>query len=331
MSTLLFALAYLDRWHMPPIFIRNQKPLTQWEQLTESLPSRDEVVKTYRGIQRREKLGVAVATGPYQAGDDEKRAVIDIDVMDVSDEEKRKIETALAREGFVVVDTPRGMHLHFKVRDDVYAVAVTVGRQHVGEGGALLRHLWTSPPTGRMLDKGFHVYRFVLDDGTATAKYSVNLLDRIELGTFTLNEASMVLEALLGATVTQYRPSVAAAAPARVKGEPLEGWKPLFYDMDEFHARIVNVPLPNPVARILYNYYTGIGADTLAAEVAAKNPVVAADPSPVPHGTRFLAAAEYVLFVTHLVAMARWEEVLEPLEYGVEDWPEARARHLTGS
>jgi len=326
--SMLFASFYLNRWRMPPVFLRGRRPVSKWGRYVDTLPSIDDVYRMYR--EAGERPNVAVATGPYQAGDDEKRVVVDIDAVSLSEEEKRGVERALAREGFVVVDTPRGMHLHFKTRDEVYALTLNYERRHVGEGAGLQPHLWTSPPSVRPLGGGdVHVYRFVLPDGRATAKYSSSLAEAVELKTMSLAEASMVLEGLLGVTLRAYRPGAAQAGapPApRPAGHEPESRRPIFFDMQEFHARVFNFPLPTPVARILYAYYTGLGLETLAAEVAAKNP--AAMQGPVPHGSRFLAAAEYVLFVTHLVANVRWDELVEPLRYGITDWPEDEGARL---
>ena len=319
-SSLLYALYYLDHWRMPPVFIdAKRRPVASWAEFTDTLPSRDDVINMYRGIGNRKHIGVAVATGPYQSNEAEKSAVIDVDAIDLSQEEKVKVMVSLAKEGFVVVDTPRGFHLHFKTRDNAYGLSLTFGRSHVGEGAILLRHLWTSPPSVRPAGQGFHVYRFVLPDGTMTAKYSAKILEKIELSTMSLDEAGMILDAMLGVELKGYRPSEAARREVK-DAAPIDAWDPIFYDMDEFHAKITNFPLPVPIARILYNYYISIGADTLAADIAAKLPGV--ELSPIPHGARFLAAAEYTLFVSHLVARATWEELLEPLMYGVEDWPD---------
>jgi hypothetical protein len=330
---------YVREWKMNIAYVSHTNvPLVdKWGDLAEEPMSEEDAFKLYNEARRR--LGkppsrITVITGPYQQKIDSDffNVVIDVDDLGViSKEEKKALEQQLAREGYTVVSTPRGFHLHFRVKRNTTIYAISLVRESeggklekVGEGASLQKHLWTSPPSKRVVGDKFFTYSFVLPSGERFARYELKLLETIEPPTVSFDDVKNTIESYLGYRTVTYSPDKTVTlknVKFTGKDELTMRVKPLFLDMDEFHARIHNFPLPLPVARILFNYYKGVGAESLASSILAKHPQLAYDSGPIPHGQRFLASAEFTLFVAHTVAFVKYSEILEILSYGIEDFP----------
>jgi len=339
-SLLMFGKYYVSSWRVNVVYTsQTNVPVTgKWGDIAEEPLKEPDVFKLYHEAVRQ--LGgppprIAIVTGPYQdrLDADFYSAVLDIDELgQMSREEKAALEVQLAREGLVVVSTPRGIHLHFRLPRSRRVYAFSLVREteegkleKVGEGASLQKHLWTSPPSRRAASAGggFHTYSFVLPSGERLARYDHAKLRKLEPPLATLEEVGEVLESYLGYRIVAYSPE-AGAAPGglKFKGEEVGlRVKPLFRDLEDFHARIHNYPLPAPVARILFNYYRAVGAEVLADALLARNPALVREQGPIPRGSRFLAAAEFALFVAHMVAFARYRDIMEMLQHGVEDFP----------
>lgn len=308
-------------------------PTVEWTPLYQRRQTIREVVDLYmesKGRLGREPPILAVLTGPYQEEYDEINVVIDVDMEGVPRDRKMELENHFAKEGFVVVSTPRGFHLHFRVprSERVYMITLTDvsegGVKHAGDGAGLQPHMWTSPPSKRPLTGTFFTYSFVLPDGRRYSGFSVSTFKGYEPPTLSFGEVAREIESLLGYRVTRFTveeweekkraPAVAEA------GEYV--YRPIFTSIDEFHRRIINYPLPLPVARVLFNYYRGVGAVSYANLVARRNPALKYFRGPVPHGERFLVAASFTLFVAHTVFMPRFRDITGMLQYAIEDWPE---------
>ena len=339
----MLAKYYVQKWNYNVLFMSfTNVPLTptgKWGDIAENPMTYRDIVEHYKYATN--KLGrtpprVAMITGPYQekVDGDFYNVVIDIDDLgSISVDEKAGIEKQFAREGYVTVSTPRGIHLHFRVPRNTKIYMLSLVRQNlegklekVGEGASLQKHPWTSPPTRRVLsaDKKFHTYSFVLPNGKRFARHDLTLLEKIEMNTMSIKSVEDDLESLLGIRIIKFSPSEQGKPPTSIGkfDDTTIKVKPIFLDLSEFHARIHNYPLPIPVARILFNYYKSIGIDTLAGEILARNPPLTKDNRPIPHGQRFLASAEFALFVSHLVVSVSFNDILEMLRYGVEDFPE---------
>ncbi len=345
MADSLFMLAkyYVKVWKYNILYMSfTNTPLTpsgKWGDIAETPMSEDDVLNHYKSAIK--KLGrkpprLAMITGPYQRllDNDFYNVVIDIDDLgSIDNDEKRGLEKQFAREGYVVVSTPRGIHLHFRVPRNTEIYMISLVRKNldgklekVGEGASLQKHPWTSPPTKRVLsaDKKFYTYSFVLPDGRRFARHDLTLLEQLEMNTMSIESVKGDLESLLGVELIKFSPSERGRPPSVIGkfDDTTIKVKPIFVDLPEFHARIHNYPLPLPVARILFNYYKNTGIDSLAGEILARNPQLTKNNNPIPHGARFLASAEFALLVSHLVLMVSFEDIIEMLRYGVEDFPE---------
>jgi len=335
---LMFGKYYVTEWKVNVVYTSQTNiPYTgQWKDISEEPMTEADLMNVYYETEKHLKNlpRLTIVTGPYQEKlTDFYNVVIDIDDLGpISKEEKKALEEQLAGEGLVTVSSPRGVHLHFRIprTRKVYAISLVKENEEgkmekVGEGAALQKHLWTSPPTRRVIsaDKQFYTYSFVLPNGERFAKYDLKLLEKLKPPLMTLDDVGNIIESLLGYRIVSYSPEKGVAPKdLKIKGEELGiRVKPIFKDMDEFHARIHNYPLPIPAARILYNYYKYAGAPSLANSILAKHPPLMKDNNPISHGMRFLASAEFALFVAHLTSFVKFEEILEVLQYGVEDFP----------
>jgi len=315
---------YLTRWGYNIVYFGRGKPVSSWNRYADE-PMTVDVLRHMYLLARREWGGepqrVAVATGPYQEGRRWHNIVVDIDEVG---QHKEEVERMLSREGYVVVSTRRGLHVHAQIpaSEGLYAVAVKDEQgEKVGEGAALQRHLWDSPPSKRPLAAGWYTYAFVLPGGRRLARYDPKALDGYDPPRVSLRDLESSIDAVLGYRLIRFRPR--RRTGPEPSGDPVRH-KPVFQDVEEFLARAPNLLLPTPVARILYNYYASVGAHPLANLVALRNPYLTRyiPLSPVPHGERFLAASEFALYVAHLTAWVRWGDLLEILAAGIEDWPD---------
>ena len=334
----LLGMHYVSKWKMNVVFTSqtNIPIVGKWGNLSQT-PMNEAIFSSLYNetirVLKRTPSRLTLVTGPYQEQiPDFYNVVIDIDDLgSVTKDEKMAIEQQMAKEGYTVVSSPRGLHLHFRVRKNTKIYALTLSRENeeeklerVGEGASLQKHLWTSPPSKRVLtlDKRFFTYSFVLPDGKRFAKYDLKLLKEIEPPIVSLSDIKNTLESFLGYKIVTYSPS---EATSNIKIPDIKDFgmriKPIFVDLEEFHARVHSFPLPVPVAIILYNYYKSIGAESLASDVLYINPSLMENNEPISHGQRFLASAEFALFVAHTVAFVKFSDIIKMLQYGVEDFP----------
>ena len=319
------ALFYHRVWDVNVVFTSPTRlPASSWGEAARRRLAPQELADMYsEALRRFDSVMIAVATGPYQ--EPPYHIVIDVDDPGTSDRsEVEALERAFAREGLVVVSTPRGFHLHAKTGDSVYMLSLSTERAgkrvKTGDGASLQPHLWTVPPSKRLLKSSFwYTYHFVLPSGKRLYTTSVTR-EELKPQSYSFSELRELVEELLGYEVHVYRPGDEAPRRPPVEREGFY-YKPIFNDLVEFHAKALHAPLPAPVAIILYNYYMGTGLESLAQDVLARNFMYFTEFRRVPRGTRFLASAEFALFMAHLVAFIRFDDIVEMLSYGVEDWP----------
>lgn len=153
---LRYARLYYEKWRVTPVPIRyisdQQKPLVKWSKLYEQ---EGPLLLLNKDIWERAH-GIAVLPRG-------NHVVIDIDKFK-NDGQRKTVAELLVKQGYPVVLTKRGLHIHFNADRAIEEICVYYidtdnnGEIRVGEGGgSRFKHLWTAPPTNR---HGF-IYRFV--------------------------------------------------------------------------------------------------------------------------------------------------------------------------
>ena len=340
-SYLMYALWYNRAWGLAVAFTApNRVPLHDWRKYASTGMTHKEVIQFYEERvrkQNRKNICVAVLTGPYLIEANNPHMVVDIDSLPgiESREEKESIMKSLAKEGYIVVNTPRGLHIHALAAGDPPYMLVVVHEKErpekIGDGGCTYPHPWTSPPSVRPHgDNKWFRYSFVLPDGRKVAKYDTRVLEKlVERPRVTVEDIQMDLELYLGTPIRLVRASpMASGGPPTASvvkdvvgdREPAKK-KPIYYDMDEFHAKGLSFPLPNCVAWPLFNYYQFHGFDMECRSISAwcRWDMLG---TPIPYGTRFIISVAFVLFMTHIVMWVTFDELTDILSVAVEAWPE---------
>ena len=329
---LMYARWYVRYWDVAVAFqsatSQRPVPLHKWENIAAEGINLDDVDVLYAEARKRSKsqhLRLSIVTGEYQYNRDRHHIVIDLDLEGFSRDDIQSLAKKMARDGFTVVITPRGLHIHAYVprSERVYQVAVLQetdeGVRQIGEGSALQRHLWTSPPSTRKLTDTWFKYQFMLPNGQTFGDFDPLKLKEVQPTDTTLNDLSHELELLFSAYLKTYRPDESIPQTRKITGDVPLPRKPLFINIDDFLAKVTNVPLPIPVAWVLYLYADATGLESLASDILARNPMI--PERKVPRGTRFLVASEFTLFLAHTVTLVKYSDVIEMLEPAIEAWP----------
>lgn len=333
-NLLLFAKFYNMKHRYNVMFTDYRNTLMiKWEDVASKPQSIQDIMNLYETMNREARkhnlrnIGLAVVTGSYQREFDDRvyNGVIDIDSVSFPDTDaKISLAKQLAREGFMVVNTVRGLHLHFKTKDeDVYAITLsdTNTGNKAGEGGVFWNHLWMSPPSKRPIGQRFFTYTIVTPRGEHIATFDDRKLNSIEIAVMSVNEVSNLLESMFGIEVKRFSAKVGPGKLGKeYSGQPVQRLHYIYSNIESFIYSIHNFQLPKPVAIILYNYYKAHGHYVASNNVLLRS-LAGREYGPVPHGIRFLASAEFTLFVAHLVSYVRFKDILEILSYGVEDFP----------
>ena len=323
MSLLSQAVAYLRVWRVPVVFQAPDGAAPYpWGEYSRRLPGERELAELYsRALRHGGALGLAVATGPWQASSDAPHVVVDVDRPP---RDRESAMRSLAREGLVVVETRRGFHVHARVRGwRPYALALKRRRgdgwEHVGEGAALMPHLWTVPPSARVYDDGSRFrYRFVLPGGGRAGPEAVA---RGELAPPTLSreEFEELVSLYASATLSEASPRGPAPRGLPEEGGPLK--TPLFRSVAELVASAPGGLLPRCVSWVLEAYAMERGVQWLFEELAAL-PHGEELARRVPVGGRFVVAAAFALFLAHTVENVTFEDITEFLSAALEAWPD---------
>jgi len=316
--------AFMRRWRLPVFFAfpDHSFPVSVSRYGSE-YPSYEELVEGFRVVSKRSKhYRVVVFTGPLQ--EKYHNIVIDVDVLPegFTLAQKRELLSTLSRRGLVLVDSPRGFHVHARVRDPPYMVElVNDEEKHVGEGASLQFHSWTIPPTVRKVEtsNGTMMYRYTwVYNGVRTSNPPPVIPE--ETG---LSELSDLLEATLGYRIIASRPSGRTTADTGGAPGPLTGWKPVHETVEDlFYSTPDPRVLPPPVRTALYLYAQQQGWDTENWDYYLANT------RPYPSGMRFLVGAEIVLFLAHTVANLRWEELDRILAVSLQGYPSDKGERL---
>ena len=332
---LMYALYYTRNWGTAIAFMSANTgvPLHAWRTYASTGMSPKEAETLYlKHASSKRAVRLAILTGPYMANLEKPMIIIDIDNPPVdSKEEKKQLMKKLAREGYIIVNTPRGFHIHAFINRKTsnrlpYIISVTRSEEDkektIGEGGVLHPHPWTSPPSVRNLGENrWFTYSFVLPDGRTFASYDVNLLRQLQSPIVSLDDLIDDLELYLMAKIGEYRPLASGPVPKDSERETSRK-KPVFYDLEEFIAHVGEVTLPRCVAWVLYHYINeGIGDEYRATRLLSMYLDNEELMSKVPRGRRFLVAAATALFLAHVIEFVKFDEILEVLSYGIESWP----------
>ena len=316
--------SFVKRWRLPAFlaFPDHTFP-TSVSRYGSVLPSFDELLEAYRIVSKRSKnYRVVVFTGPLQ--EKYHNIVIDIDVLPegFTVGRKRELLSAMSRKGLVLVDSPRGFHVHARVRDPPYMVEILNDEEkHVGEGASLQFHSWTIPPTVRRVEtsNGTMMYRYVwVYNGVRTSNFPPSPPEEMSL-----SELSDILEAMVGYRIVASRPSEQSMPGTGGAAGPLTGWEPVYETVEDmFYATSDPRILPPPVRVALYLYAKSAGWDTSNWDYYLSHA------RPFPTGMRFLAGAEIVLFLSHTVASLRWEELDRILSVSLQGYPHDKGERL---
>lgn len=331
---LMYALYYLRNWGTSIAFASIKgAPLHPWRIYAENGMTPKEVENLYlTKASKKKAMRVTILTGPYMKKLERPMAIIDIDNPPIkTKEEKLELMKTLARNGYTVVNTPRGLHIHtFLQKNENLPYIITVTRMDedkektIGEGGVLHPHPWTSPPSQRNLGENrWFVYGFVLPDGRMFSNYDINKLKEIEPPTVSVSDLIDDVELYLSAKVRTYAPMVAPGAKLPRDSEEETAHKhPIFYNLEEFNAYVGEMVLPRCVAWVIYHYVNdGLGDELAASRLLAMYLNEEELMNKVPYGKRFLVAATTALFLSHVIEFIRFDEILEVLSYGIEGWP----------
>jgi len=157
-----YARKYYEKWKVTPIPIvydNNDKmiPLIKWGTIYEK--SEPVLIKDEKLWKRA--TGIAI----IPRGD---HVAIDFDKLPEFDSLRDYYMEKLA-EHFVVVQTKRGLHIHFEVEKPIGELRIYYYGEKIGEGGgSLFKHPWTMPPTRR---SNFTYTFYKYDDVPELPKY----------------------------------------------------------------------------------------------------------------------------------------------------------------
>ncbi|MEM1810218.1 MAG: hypothetical protein QW324_05095 [Thermofilaceae archaeon] len=329
-----FGRFYVYRWKLPVVFMTpDGAPLHAWREYAERGMTVEEYDRLYaklaQRIEREERLRISVLTGEFMAGLETPMVIVDVDSPPVRDfNEKLELMKYLARENYLVVNTPRGFHVHaFLTKDDKVPYVVRLEREEgervsgIGEGACLQPHTWTMPPSTRPMESSWFTYSFVYPDGTLTSSYSKFASNPIEPKITSFTEFASDIETALRCRVRVYAPMAAGAAPELRRLEVGEGKAAVFHDLEEFLATSTSLVLPRCVAWVLYNYFYGVGDDLRATLVLSPQEEPEELMVRVPHGRRFLVSVAVSLFLAHVVERVNFSEIVEVLSHSIEDFP----------
>lgn len=328
---LRFARFYNTRWGLSVGFASASGAyLHEWRIYSERPMEFHEIASIYyRCCLDKKKLRIFVLTGPYMRLLEKPMFVIDVDDPMVRTEDaKNSLMRSFAKNGYVVVSTRRGFHLHgfLSKSENLPHVITLITRDEeerartVGEGGCLMPHTWTSPPSSRVEDGVWFTYSFVLPDGTRFASYDTNKIARLEPTTFSLEEIKSDVSLLLGAEVRSYTPM--EGEPVKIENGAGETPKrtPVFRNLDELIAYVGSEFFPKCVSWVIYHYLRNTPeisyiADHLLAQYGEEIEAL------VPEGKRFLVAANTALFLAHTVDEITFNEIIDILQHAFENWP----------
>ena len=332
MSFEKYALLYNQLYGLVVVFMSSKGvPLHEWRAYAETGMDAKTIEKTYFEIMRskRNVSRLAIVTGRYMQELEKPMLVIDVD--NIGDKDRDVLMKRFAKEGYQVVSTARGFHLHVFLEKNenlpyiirLYREAETGKRESVGEGGCLFPHPWTTVPSRKLYKNRWVQYSFVLPDGSKIASYRkfIQNIRRLEPQTLTLGDVVEDLSLYLSAKVSFTKP-MAGPVPKGMDREGVEKRYPLFRDLKEFYASVLSFYLPTCVAWVLYNYADAVGDSFTASAIGSYLQTIIGGLGKVPHGKRFLVAAAVALFLSHVIEWIKFDEILEVLQYGFEDWPE---------
>lgn len=330
-----FAKLYLSRWGLSSVFMTpSGTPLHPWREYADNGITEEELTKLWwtKVHGRGDELRLAVLTGAYLTRSEKPTVVIDVDNPPVSTpEEKLELMKTFARDGYLVINSPRGFHVHaFLTKDSKLPYVIRVEQEQpedgkpigLGEGAVLMPHTWTMPPSRRPLNDTWFTYTFVYPDGAQTSsyeKFSANPIDPVQVR---LDDFISDLEMYLRCTVRTYHPMEEGASGLKELDSDIGLKKPLFYNLEEFLVTADSLVLPRCVAWVLIQYFFNIGDDyrasrILTAQIDSNELLVK-----VPRGKRKLVSVAYTLFISHIVDRTKYDEIIEILSYAVEDFPQ---------
>ena len=338
---LKYALYYNEQYGLAVAFKAvTGVPLHDWRKYAETgMDSKTITELFYKHVASRGRQAVrlAVLTGPYMANIENPMLVIDIDEPPIDNDKEKKLELmkAFAREGYQVVNTPRGFHLHVLLpKNEPLPYMITFYRDDdekpktIGEGGCLFPHPWSTVPSMRPKKdgNGWLRYSFVLPSGKKVASYKEFLLHRheIEPATMRLNDVIEDVSFLLSAKVIKYMPKEGGTARPKIvpDGREITRKRPIFTDFEEFYASLLSTMLPTCVAWVAYWYAEEIGDELTASSIGSYLQELIGDIRKVPHGMRFLVSAAVSLFLAHVIEWIKFDEILNFIAPAIEDWPE---------
>ena len=344
MSVRDWLVLYVDGFGMVPVFVRDVEdqmvPVHRYRDDWITRPrSLDEVLSLYDRVRDRID-GVALATGPYNSLHDLGRGVIDVD--DILGRDRDSIVKRISYR-YPVVVTRRGFHIHFLINSDSkpYMLRVTADlddeRKHIGEGGVLFPHLWTSPPSIR----GGFVYKWVINgkelNNPIDVERELRKTNRDELLPVTdIDELSNDLTGVLDETIVVEEITGTGGNGTGItvlggEGSARTGWKPFrkIDDLLNIHKTIPPRHIPpcllEFVTKTLYHY---LDAKSTAVNIWMIRRDIDYPGNKVPHGRRFLTLLTYTYLVLNLV-----EEpdigYLNDIFYSItEDYPGDRGEPL---
>lgn len=339
---LKFANYYVNTWGVNVVFMSPYgKPLYSWKDFESRRMATNDLVSLWQQYVQQSgssQLILAMVTGSYQMQSERPAIVADLDRAPQEKEKREAMVRQLLKEGYAVVLSPRGLHVHaFLERGErpPYLLVLYRGDERAGEGGALGSHLWNMPPSRRSLgENGWYTYAFAMPDGFRLARYDEALLSKVLPTTVTFSDFVNDMEVILGVKVTAFNPAEEVAAQGNVgaaAGEPIEaGKRAVFSDAREFALSFADfgVPLPRCVAWVMYHYYLSVGDTYSASKVAARLTYPEELTQKIPHGMRRLAAYTFTLFAAHVIERVKYSEILEMLAPAIEDWPEDKGEPL---
>jgi len=171
MSELLrHARLYFDKWCVTPVPIKyegdRQVPLLKWGALFD----KEEPVLVDKAELWVQAHGIAVLPRG-------NHVIVDLDVF-MNNEQRMNVAKYMSRQGYAVVITRRGLHIHFNVKQPVGELRLyDIDGNRVGEGGgSKYKHIWACPPTNR---NGF-IYKFYGHD-TVPELITIPGIDEFEL------------------------------------------------------------------------------------------------------------------------------------------------------
>lgn len=358
MSYVEFGRYYVRSWGVNVVFMGpNGRPFYQWKEYEQTRMCPSDVDKLWsEHVAKPQQQGVILAavSGRYQleppsCGADERpepdAVLVSID-LDKAPEERSKREELmkqLAKDGYTVVATVRGFHVHAYLRrnDKVPYMLVLYGgddyNEKFGEGAALGAHLWNMPPSKRSLGNNtWFTYSFVRPDGSRLSRFDESALKALRPPLVSYSELEGDMELYLGVKLSPFNPMEEAGTPPgpSLAGEPMEGGKhAVFGDVGEFLASFPSygVPLPRCVAWVLYRYYRSAGYDDMANLVASQLERPEDLERLVPHGARKLVALTFALFMAHVVERIKFTDITQILSTAIEDWPQDKGLPLDRS